>query len=211
MSRRTLFQLALLVAVVALSVSLQSLAAFTEPSSAPPAGNAYAPLTTSPNAETKSGMLTVGELGGSGSLSTFGAVTLKGSKNSWSGINFQNVSGSSAGTLMMHPSYSGFYNSSDSNWRWYVTDSGTSIQTGNTYTNDVYLYSTGTWLSQSNGVSCVTNAIGSEGQVNCPSGYTMTGGGINGTNNQVDATYPSGNGWYCRGAGAHGCYVRCCK
>ncbi|HEX8947156.1 MAG TPA: hypothetical protein VF829_03010 [Candidatus Paceibacterota bacterium] len=206
MSRRTLFRLALLVAVFALSVSLQSLAAFSEPSSAPPAGNAYAPLTTSPNAETKSGMLTVGELGGSGSLSTFGAVTLKGSKNSWSGINFQNVSGSSAGTLMMHPSYSGFYNSSDNGWRLYVTDAG------DTYVHDVYLSSAGKWASQmGGGISCVTNSIGSEGTVYCPSGYTMTGGGINGTNNQVDATYPSGNGWYCRGAGAHGCYVRCCK
>ncbi|HEX8947050.1 MAG TPA: hypothetical protein VF829_02445 [Candidatus Paceibacterota bacterium] len=59
MSRRTLFQLALLVAVFALSVSLQSLAAFSEPSSAPPAGNAYAPLTTSPNLETKPGNLNV--------------------------------------------------------------------------------------------------------------------------------------------------------
>ncbi len=59
MSRRTLFQLALFAAVFALSVSLQSLAAFSEPSSAPPAGNAYAPLTTSPTGETKPGNLNV--------------------------------------------------------------------------------------------------------------------------------------------------------
>jgi hypothetical protein len=61
-------------------------------------------------------------------------------------------------------------------------------------------------------LSCTTEFIaGSQKYIACPSGYTMTGGGMRGSNNWVDATYPSGNGWQCNGAAAHGCYVRCCR
>lgn len=66
-----------------------------------------------------------------GSSSTYGAVTMQGSKNGWSGINFKDSSGNNAGTLMMSPSYSGFFNAADGAWRWYVDNSGNSIQTGN--------------------------------------------------------------------------------
>lgn len=65
-----------------------------------------------------------------GSNTAYGAITMQGSKNGWSGINFKDVSGNNSGTLMMHPSYSGFFNSSDGAWRWYVDNSGNSIQAG---------------------------------------------------------------------------------
>ena len=56
--------------------------------------------------------------------------------------------------------------------------------------------------------------------VNCPSGYTMTGGGmINhyrtwGQAVTYEDNYPSGNGWACDsgiGWGDYTCYVRCCR
>ncbi|MDP3957917.1 MAG: hypothetical protein Q8Q36_00450 [bacterium] len=68
-----------------------------------------------------------------GSESTYGAATVKGSKNGWSGLNFKDAAGTNFGTLMMHPSYSGFYNAADNNWRWYVDDSGNSYQYGLQY------------------------------------------------------------------------------
>lgn len=66
-----------------------------------------------------------------GSNSSYGAITMQGSKNGWSGINFKDSSGSNAGTLMMSPSYSGFFNAADGAWRWYVDNSGNSYQPGN--------------------------------------------------------------------------------
>lgn len=66
-----------------------------------------------------------------GSNSNYGAITMQGSKNGWSGINFKDSSGSNSGTLMMSPSYSGFFNAADGAWRWYVDNSGNSVQAGN--------------------------------------------------------------------------------
>lgn len=66
----------------------------------------------------------------SGAETTYGGFTVRGSKNGYSGINFKNSAGSNAGTLMMHPSYSGFYNAADNNWRWYTDDSGNTQQAG---------------------------------------------------------------------------------
>jgi hypothetical protein len=63
----------------------------------------------------------------SGANSTYGALTIQGEKNTWSGVNFKNSGGANSGTLMMTPSYSGFYNSTDSGWRMYVTDGGTVV------------------------------------------------------------------------------------
>ena len=50
--RRFLPHIALVIGAVLFSAGLQTLA-FTPPSSAPPTGDAYAPLTTSPNPQTK--------------------------------------------------------------------------------------------------------------------------------------------------------------
>lgn len=68
----------------------------------------------------------------------YGAATIYGSKNSYGGtsyggVSFRDQGGALLGTLMMHSSVSGFYNSSDSDWRWYVTDSGDQYQQGDIY------------------------------------------------------------------------------
>ena len=55
--RRILSQAALVVGAVVFSIGLQTFAAFTQPTNAPPNADTYAPLTTSPTAEAKSGGL----------------------------------------------------------------------------------------------------------------------------------------------------------
>jgi len=75
----------------------------------------------------------------------YGAWRIDGSKNGWSGISF-----GSYGTLMMHSSYSGFYNSTDNNWRWYVDNSGNSNQLGRVTASDVCT-TAGTCLSAAGG------------------------------------------------------------
>ncbi len=66
-----------------------------------------------------------------GASSTYGAITMQGAKNGYSGINFKDAAGNNSGTLMMSPSYSGFFNAADGAWRWYVDNSGNSVQSGN--------------------------------------------------------------------------------
>ena len=79
-----------------------------------------------------SGNLTLpGLIYASGSNSSYGAITMQGSKNGYSGINFRDAAGNIAGTLMMSPTYSGFFNAADNNWRWYVDNAGNSYQPGN--------------------------------------------------------------------------------
>lgn len=119
---------------IALSFGLSYVYAWTAPSTTPPGGNVSAPINTSVTAQTRVGGLTVGGLTlpagstitGGGANSTYGSLTVNGSKNGWYGLNF-----SGAGTLMMHSSYSGFYKAADNGWRWYVTDAGVSNQSGN--------------------------------------------------------------------------------
>lgn len=65
-----------------------------------------------------------------GSSSNYGAVTMRGEQNGWSGINFKNNAGGNAGTLMMSASSSGFYNVAENAWRWNVDDNGNSAQPG---------------------------------------------------------------------------------
>lgn len=89
----------------------------------------------------------------------YGAITLQGSKNGWSGINFRDVNGSSAGTLMMYPSYSGFYSAGDSGWRWYVGNGGDSWQPGGARAADFCL---------NNGTKCLSSAGGSESDPTVP-------------------------------------------
>lgn len=112
-----------------------------------------------------------------GSNSNYGAITMQGSKNGWSGINFKDSAGSSAGTLMMHPSYSGFFNAADNAWRWYVTDGGNSYQAGTAQAN----------MLQVDGVVTENTACSPNGLVardstglilSCQSGIWKKGGGI---------------------------------
>lgn len=62
-----------------------------------------------------------GALNTSGSQSNYGALTIRGTKSGWSGINFQDLSGDNYGTFMIYsnPNYSGVYNTADNNWDWY--------------------------------------------------------------------------------------------
>ena len=69
----------------------------------------------------------------SGSNSTYGSLTIDGSKNGWSGINFKQ-SGTNIKTFMIHPSYSGIFNQADSGWDWYNTG-------GDMYSNNFYHFS----------------------------------------------------------------------
>lgn len=68
-------------------------------------------------------------LTGAGSQSTYGSLTISGSKNGYYGINF----GPGDGTLMMNSSTSGFYNAADNGWRFYVDDSGNGHFGGTVY------------------------------------------------------------------------------
>lgn len=61
--RRILSQAALIIGVVIFSLGLQTFAAFSQPSTAPPNANAYAPITTGPTGQIKSGNLQVNALG----------------------------------------------------------------------------------------------------------------------------------------------------
>ncbi len=55
--RRTLSSMALVIGAILFSAGLQTFAAFTQPSTAPPGADAYAPLSTSPDAQAKVGGL----------------------------------------------------------------------------------------------------------------------------------------------------------
>lgn len=173
---------------LALSFGLSFVYAWTAPTQNPPAGNVSAPINTSATAQTKAGGLTVGGLTlpagstitGGGANSTYGSLTVNGSKNGWYGLNFPG-----AGTLMMHPSYSGFYNSSDNSWRWYVDNAG------NSYSNaDVCGFIRGAWtclsqmsqggvvkygggyLMNSKNGTCQWSSNIATGACTCPVGYT---------------------------------------
>ena len=76
-----------------------------------------------------------GTLYAGGAQSTYGGLTVQGSKNGWSGINFKDSTGANSGTLMMSPTYSGFFNAADNAWRWYVDNNGNSIQSGTAQAN----------------------------------------------------------------------------
>ncbi len=150
---------------LALSFGVSYVSAWTAPTQSPPNGNTPPPINTSattqnkagnftaPNlidisstAQSKSGVLSVGGLtlpaGGiidsGGSTGDYGAATIRGTKNGWGGANFRDSSNNNLGTLMMHSSYSGFYNASQNNWRWYATEGGNTYQPGYVQASDVY-------------------------------------------------------------------------
>lgn len=61
-----------------------------------------------------------------GSTSTYGAITIRGDKNGWGGINFRDAAGNNLNTLMMLPDYSGVYSNADNSWDWYFLN-GTNL------------------------------------------------------------------------------------
>ncbi|ART61495.1 hypothetical protein CBP36_21245 (plasmid) [Acidovorax carolinensis] len=65
-----------------------------------------------------------------GSNSNYGAITMLGQKNGWSGINFKDSSGVNQGTLMMNGIHSGFYNAQDNAWRFLVDNAGNATVPG---------------------------------------------------------------------------------
>ncbi len=174
--------LKLIALALVLSIGISYVSAWTTPTVMPPNGNVAAPINVGSTAQTKTGdicttsggttkclssagdnlgnhtatqALNMGtnNITAGGSNSSYGAMTIQGSKNTYSGINFKNAGGSNSGTLMMHPSYSGFYNAADNNWREYVDDAGNSYQPGYTDTSDVYLRSVNKWASTLGGSS----------------------------------------------------------
>lgn len=72
-----------------------------------------------------------GTLVSGGASSNYGALTVRGAKNGWGGINFKDGAGVNLGTVMMNGTYAGFYNAADSGWSYYVDNSGNSHQAGN--------------------------------------------------------------------------------
>lgn len=93
----------------------------------------------------------------------YGAWRIDGSRTGWSGISF-----GANGTLMMHPLFSGFFNSADNGWRWYVDNSGNSYQSGNADVNDMYIRAAGKWASQmGGGATSACGTVGTMKQVSC--------------------------------------------
>jgi hypothetical protein len=68
-----------------------------------------------------------------GSSAAYGAVTIKGVKNGWAGINFKDSSDVNCGTLMTRSSdgYTGWYNKADNNWLFQLDGSGNFTATAN--------------------------------------------------------------------------------
>lgn len=228
------------------SLGLSYVHAWTAPTATPPGGNVSAPINVGATAQTKAGDLTIqgnvgigvstpaqkldvlgsaqitGTIFGGGAQTTYGATTIRGNKNGWSGINFATASGANSGTLMMHPSYSGFYNATDNNWRMYVTDGGAGAL-GNVYVNDICTTPGGRCLSSASGMSsCVvvgTPAWVTSGTASCPAGYRQTGGSCDmyrgGDGREIGPRYcyPTGSGQYCSEGNGGVChaYAVCCR
>jgi hypothetical protein len=68
-----------------------------------------------------------------GAVNTYGATTIRGSKNGWSGLGFQDSAGTFCNTLMARSSdgYGGVYNKADNNWLIQWDGSGNVIATAN--------------------------------------------------------------------------------
>ena len=207
-----------------LSLGISYVSAWTAPTATPPSSNVAAPINVGSTAQTKTGdicttsggttkclssagdnlgnhtatqALNMGanNITASGSNTSYGAMTVQGSKNGWSGINFKDAVGSNSGTLMMHPSYSGFFNAADNNWRTYTVETGVAGQMGNTYANDYYSYAAGKWMSQmgssgsTNVYSCLICANASPNNGWCAWMLTTGVGGPYGTGGGVNCSY----------------------
>jgi hypothetical protein len=120
-----------------------------------------------------------GTLYGSGSTSSYGSITLDGSKNGWSGINFK-AAGSNQATLMVSGNTIGFFNTADTGWDWYW--SGGTLTAGTVPAANV---SAGTFGS---GSYTITGTLTDTGE-------TVNGVlNISGTNALNFSSY--GGGWY---------------
>ena len=143
-----------------LSIGVSYVYAWTGPTATAPNNNTSAPINVGTVSQVKSGGLGVtaftadsialngNTITTSGSNSTYGAVTIKGAKGGYPGINFKDSAGTNAGTLMMGPTHSGFFNNADNNWRWYTTDAGDTWQASYANATDYYIRNTGRWASQ---------------------------------------------------------------
>ena len=169
-----------------LSFGLSYVYAWTAPTVTPPGGNVAAPLNVSSVPQTKAGGLTVGSLATGGATlgpttSNYGAATLKGDTNGWSGVNFKDSAGSNSGTLMMKPTYSGFFNAADNNWRMYVSDTS-ATGFGDVVADDYYIASIGRWASGAQtrvagwcAVGSSIRAIDAAGNVTCQIDHAGSG------------------------------------
>lgn len=201
-----------------LSFGLSYVYAWTAPTQQPPAGNVSAPLNTSGVAQIKIGGLTVGGLTttqdinigtnkiiGGGTSAHFGATTVQGEQSSWAGINFKQANGTNSGTLMMHPSASGFYNAADNQWRMFVTEDSARHTApagllGDVYANDYYSYAAGRWMSElgsaTHGVATYTGS--GTFTVQAPSiKVTAVGGGGGGGGGSNSGGQGGGGGGAC--------------
>lgn len=96
-------------------------------------------------------------IGNQGSSTTYGALTIQGAKNGWSGINFKDASGNNQKTLMITSSYSGIYNSSDNNWDWYWNGGALEGMNGYTPTNKVMRMTPNLHLNSVGGNAVILN------------------------------------------------------
>lgn len=76
-------------------------------------------------------------IGNQGSASSYGSLTLRGEKNSWSGLSFQNSAGTLLGTFMVASNVHGFYNNTDNGWNYYWNGGAMQILNGYSPTNNV--------------------------------------------------------------------------
>lgn len=60
---------------------------------------------------------TAGQLYGDGAASSYGALSVNGTKNGWSGINFRSGT-TNLGTLIVNADYQGFLDNADTAWDW---------------------------------------------------------------------------------------------
>lgn len=179
-------------------------------------------------------LVSYGGLSNNGSTdSQFGAFTVRGSKTTWSGLHFRDAWNNASGTLMMSPSYSGFYNAADNGWRWYVDDSGNMYGAGANAAVKVgtggIQFSDGTIQTSAgvlNGYEVKTNTCPySFNQIvctaNCSAGKRILGGGYinnpeSGAANSEQTSGPitgSPNGWrlnmFCNQNGSVTVYAIC--
>jgi hypothetical protein len=128
-------------------------------------------------------------LGFPGAQSTYGAVTVYGTKNGWGGINFNSTAGTNIGTLMIADGFGGFFNSADNAWLGYFTSGGVVFSNGATFVTPVGtapVYGCRAWVNF-NGTGTV--AIRASGNV---SSITDNGTGdytVNFTTAMPDANY----------------------
>ena len=129
-----------------------------------------------------------GRLGFPGAASTYGAVTIYGQKNGWSGINFNSSAGVNVGTLMMADGFGGFFNTADNAWLGYFNTSGLVLGSATLInpTGSAPMYTCRAWVNF-NGTGTV--AIRASGNV---SSITDNGTGdytVNFTTAMQDADY----------------------